>query len=42
MCHHYESTPEWEALVEKELTAEADEEELGADEPELGAPTADD
>jgi hypothetical protein len=26
MCHHYESNPEWEALVEKRLRAEFEDE----------------
>ncbi|MDS0294063.1 hypothetical protein [Halogeometricum luteum] len=43
MCHHYESNPEWEALVEKRLRAEFEE----ADDPEespgrAGPPLADD
>jgi hypothetical protein len=31
MCHHYESTPEWEVLVEKQLRAESDAEDEAAD-----------
>ena len=41
MCHHYESTPEWETLVAQELAGDDDEEETGI-EPEHLAPPADD
>ena len=34
MCHHRESSPEWEALVEKELRTE-DEASEGATEPDV-------
>jgi hypothetical protein len=34
MCHHYESTPEWEVLVRQALERKEPVEE-GADDPEL-------
>ncbi|SDQ08391.1 hypothetical protein SAMN05216278_0309 [Halopelagius longus] len=50
MCHHYESTGEWEALVRKELEARREESDDEEAEPEVervepeapDVPTADD
>lgn len=47
MCHHYESTGEWETLVRKELEARREEAEDEEAEPrtdgvEPEVPTADD
>ncbi|WP_275039802.1 hypothetical protein [Halogeometricum pallidum] len=32
MCHHYESNPEWEALVEQRLRAEFEDDGDGPEE----------
>ncbi|MDS0299855.1 hypothetical protein NDI76_13990 [Halogeometricum sp. S1BR25-6] len=38
MCHHYESNPEWEALVEKQLRAEFEEDDGLEESPDRADP----